>query len=884
MTGNDDGIFALDRNTGILYLRKTLDYDEDPKSYTIRVRASDKSNSPQSTISTIQLSVLDVNDNNPICTENLYAGSIAEDAAFQTSILTVDCDDVDTVGAITYSINDGNIGDVFIIDQNNGDIFVAKDNALDAETIETYDLVICVTDGIFYTNVTVVISVTDVSDNPPSFVPVGPYSINLSEDLPIGHTLMDLEASDNDISPTTFMFAIATGNEDGTFAIGTLSGVLQLRRAVDRETLPTPTYNLEVTVTDGSFTATTNISITVIDVNDNYPVCDELSYNALVPESTTTGETIFNPACSDQDSTTDLYFAIVAGNEEDKFLIDQDDGKVTLKRALDYEVTTNYFLTVTVSDDGVPALTSTLLMSVIVGAVNEHKPMFYGNFNVSLSEDAMINQAVVDLFANDSDSGLDHADITYAIKSGNNLGLFNVHPSTGRVTVRGRLDYETATTHILTITAADMSSSDPSRKTSEEALVIHLLDVNDNYPVFNPLVYAVEINEDISVGTTIVAIRATDADTGLAGTDGLQFQIIQGNSGSVFTLSGSSIVLAAEIDADTEENYILTISASDQGTPPLSSNTIVSLYVKAVNEHTPIFNLNNDTVLVDEYIAVGDFVYQATATDDDTGVYKELRYYITNGNTENSFIIDTHSGIITVAKKLDFETQLSPYILILKVEDTHQPKPGTTRTGTMTLTILVSDVNDEIPIFSKTIYTPTLGENVPPGTTVVTVTATDRDKDQNGQILYTIVSGNGMFQFAIDSVSGIVSTANESKIDYETEVSYDLIIKAEDSGTPKKSSSCLVQITVIDLNDEVPQFEVESFVTSVTEQQAIDTHVTTVAAVDKDSIANNNNVFTYELSQASPHFRIDQNTGEIFTTAILDRETESRYVIAKISV
>ena len=864
----------MDRSTGKLIIAKALDY-ELTGTYSLVVRASDRSAIPMFATSTIQLAVLDANDNLPTCSASLYTASVHENATFMTAVVAVDCSDIDTVGVLKYSIVEGNFDSVFIVNENSGEISVAQENTLDAETIGIYDLIIGVSDGKYTINVTTVISILDDNDLPPYFVPPGPYHIDISEDTSVGYTLAEFLVSDDDVSATSLTFSIATGNAEGKFTISQSNGILQLLRTIDREAIQDDAvYTLEIIVTDNVFTATTTVVIDVIDVNDNYPVCDQTTYTTVIPETTTPGSTVFTPLCNDPDLDTDMLFQIIEGHEEDTFIIDLDDGKLKVKSHLDYEKTTSYTITVTVSDQGTPALTNTLVMTIFVGAINENPPIFYGDFNVSIAEGAHINQAIITIFANDSDKGLDHASVTYAIKNGNTDDLFSIHPSTGVILLRGRLDYETTKTHILTVTATDMTPAAQERRSSEETLVIHVSDINDNYPTFNPQIYSVEINENMEVGKTILEVFATDADAGQAGTSGLEFSIVDGDIGSFFSVLGNAIILADLLDADTKANYILTVSAADQGSPSLSSNAIIAIHVKAVNDHSPSFSLLNDTIAVEETVKIGSNVYQCSATDEDTGIYSELRYYIRNGNTNDAFAVDTHSGEISVAKSLDYEAIDSPYILILEVEDTQQTDPGITRTGTMTLTVYILDVNDDTPAFSKNTYTASINENVAIGTYIVTVTAVDKDSGPNGLISYQITSGNGISHFNINSSSGVITTG--SVIDYETTISYNLIVTAEDSGEPKKRSSCLVKVTVIDLNDETPEFEVKEFVTSVIEQEPPNTFVTSVIAVDADSEANNNNIFTYSFAQSSAHFMIDHASGNVTTVDILDRETTQR--------
>ena len=270
---------------------------------------------------------------------------------------------------------------------------------------------------------------------------------------------------------------------------------------------------------------------------------------------------------------------------------------------------------------------------------------------------------------------------------------------------------------------------------------------------------------------------------------------------------------------------------------------------------------------------MGTSVYQAAATDTDTGGHGVIRYYITSGNTGTVFSINSFTGNLYVASTLDYDTAPTSYTLEIEAEDM-ATSTGDTRTSTLTLAVTLTDTNDQTPTFSQSSYTTTLDENVAASTSVMTVTATDTDAGASGTITFSVLSGTGSSLFTIDGTTGIITTTGT--IDYETLTTYDLIVKAADGGSPSLSSTCFVQISVNDLNDNTPIFPASSVTVSITESSSVGTAVTTAGATDADSITGNNNVIVYSFSTASAKFTINSATGAITTTDTIDRETAAR--------
>ncbi|XP_052781279.1 protocadherin Fat 4-like isoform X2 [Mya arenaria] len=884
-SGNGDGKFAIDYSSGDIQLVDSLDYETE-STYTLGVYAVDRLAPFRTGTATVSVTVTDVNDVVPVCTASLYTGTVAEDAVITFSVAKVDCSDGDsTVGnTINYSIT--SILTEFVVDANSGDVTV--NGALDMETTESYDVIVQASDGTFTTNATVKISVTNINDKTPQFNPSGPYTTTITENLAIGNTVFDLDATDADITDTTFVYRITNGNADGKFTIGTTSGIIQTTKTIDRDDPITASYTLTIEVADGSgigaLTATSSIVISVTDENDNWPRCDASVYTATASEDASIGLNLVSPTCTDLDvvASSTLVYSINSGNGENKFQINGGTGVISLQASLDYETTSTYTLVVLVDDQGTPsAKTTTLTMVIYVDPVNEHTPAFTGEpYDVSVDENKANEYLIVIIAATDEDLGSKQGTLRYGIKSGNTEGKFSINPSTGAIVVAGSLDREATGSYALTVTAADMLAGDADSKTVETTFTVTINDKNDNYPEINPSSYITNVNENAAIGANIIQLTATDDDAGIAGTTGLQYSITAGNTGNVFTTSGAWITLAGNLDANTRSLYTLTVKVADQGSPVRSASTLVTIAVVSINEHNPIFTSTLD-VSISESTAVGSSIDQIAASDDDTGVFGVLRYYLilaVEGNM-GDFSVDLFDGTVRVANALDYDTTPNVYKLHIEVEDT-KTSTSNTNTATQTYTISLIDENDQTPTFTQNTYSYSLDENVANPTAVRTVTATDSDSGANGNVVYSIVSGSGRSYFTIDSITGEISTA--AGIDYESLISFDLIVEAKDSGTPSLSASCIVRISVNDLNDNAPVLQAANVAISIPEDTGIGTTVATLMATDDDSNHNNNNDITFSFESASGKFEIVDNSIRVKDT--LDRETQASHTLKVLAV
>uniref|UniRef100_A0A8C4PA71 Cadherin domain-containing protein n=1 Tax=Dromaius novaehollandiae TaxID=8790 RepID=A0A8C4PA71_DRONO len=388
----------------------------------------------------------------------------------------------------------------------------------------------------------------------------------------------------------------------------------------------------------------------------------------------------------------------------------------------------------------------------------------------------------------DADSG-DNARLVYSLL-GTGAGFpFAINNGTGWIVVASELDREAVDFYSFGVEAQDQGSPPMA---SSASVSITVLDVNDNSPQFTQREYGARLNEDAAVGTSVLTVSAVDRDANSV----ITYQISSGNTRNRFSITSQSggglISLALPLDYKLERQYLLTIAASDGTRQDTSSH-----YTVNVNEDRP----------------VGTTVVVISATDEDTGENARITYLMEDSIPQ--FRIDPDTGAVTTQMELDYEDQVS-YTLAITARDNGIPQ----KSDTTYLEILVSDVNDNAPQFLRDGYQGSVYEDVPAFTSVLQVSATDRDSGLNGRVFYTFQGGDdGEGDFIIESTSGIVRTLR--RLDRENVPLYTLRAYAMDKGVPAKRTPVEIQVTVLDVNDNPPVFERDEFDIFVEENSPI---------------------------------------------------------------
>lgn len=308
-------------------------------------------------------------------------------------------------------------------------------------------------------------------------------------------------------------------------------------------------------------------------------------------------------------------------------------------------------------------------------------------------------------------------------------------------------------------------------------MTITIKDVNDCSPHWiTPNTTAVM--ENVEIGTIVTVLKAVDNDEEKNGF--VEYSLISGDE-KTFTIGSVDGVLrvVSPLDREIKSSYQLEISAKDRGDPPLSSVMKLTVNILDENDNSPIFEPRQYTSSVPENVTIGYTVIQLFATDKDAGPNAAIRYTITNGDENLDFSIADDTGLIRVAKYLNYERK-SRYVLTIKAEDSPVGVDNRVNSDEITVIITVLDINDNYPVFPDSPYVVHVLEEYIPDTKefpVAIVKATDADSGYNGRLRYYLKDTEF---FTVDSVSGQIYLLRS--LDREIQSEHLVTVVAMDSG------------------------------------------------------------------------------------------------------
>ncbi|KAM6398895.1 cadherin EGF LAG seven-pass G-type receptor 2 [Rhynochetos jubatus] len=719
---------------------------------------------------------------------------------------------------------------------------------------------------------TLTVTVSDANDHDPAFEQPE-YRESVRENLEVGYEVLTVRATDGDAGPNANVLyrLLNAGGANEVFEIDPRSGVIRTRGPVDRETVEA--FELLVEATDqgqepGPRSATATVRIAVEDDNDNAPQFSEKRYVAQVPEDVVPNSAVLRVTATDRDKGSNalVHYSIVSGNTRGHFYIDAQTGALDVVTPLDYEVSKEFTLRIRAQDGGRPPLSNISgLVTVQVLDVNDNAPIFVSTpFQATVLENVPVGYSVIHIQAIDADSG-DNGRLVYTLLETGAGFPFAINNSTGWIVVASELDREAVDFYGFEVEAQDQG--DPPMASSASVSVT-VLDVNDNSPEFTQREYGARLNEDAAVGTSVLTVSAIDRDANSV----ITYQISSGNTRNRFSITSQSggglVSLALPLDYKLERQYLLTVAASD-GTRQDTAQVVIN--VTDANTHRPVFQSSHYTVNVNEDRPVGTTVVVISATDEDTGENARITYLMEDSIPQFRIAADT--GAVTTQMELDYEDQVS-YTLAVTARDNGIPQ----KSDTTYLEILVSDVNDNAPQFLRDSYQGSVYEDVPAFTSVLQVSATDRDSGLNGRVFYTFQGGDdGDGDFIIESTSGIVRTLR--RLDRENVPLYSLRAFAVDKGVPAKRTPVEIQVTVLDVNDNPPVFERDEFDIFVEENSPIGLVVARITATDPDEGTNAQIMYQIVEGNIPEVFQLDIFSGELTALADLDYEAKAEYVM-----
>ncbi|KAL4239415.1 hypothetical protein ACF0H5_000230 [Mactra antiquata] len=912
----------------VLIKQLDRDYASSSKIKLIFVIEDDPEGDGNRITEEISLYVTDVNDENPKFVQNRYEHDVLESSPLDFSVTQVSASDPDqgVGGRVKYSMEpvgqaiSDTYKNAFKIDPTTGDVRV--NGTLDANVYNYYEYKLTATDGGDRTGYSVLlIKIQDVQDKPPYFTNL-PYSKNILENATLGTSVLQVTALDGDKGdPNIVQYSFVSGDFKN-FAIDSSTGWITVKSTLDRDgedvresggvyVIYVKAKEIDDSQAENLITATTLVTITVEDVNDNGPIFNSPTYEAFILENMQDGVPItFNGPgsisvmnASDLDQGVNTQFSLTLEKDgkpytdftpipnkvyvESSILI-----QVSNTSALDYEKVTELTFQIVARETGtVEKRSSSADITVKIRDMNDNTPIFSPSTvkDLTIRENATIGTVLTMLTASDADTG-DFGSITFHIRGSNTV--FQIDEQSGKITLVGPLDREKVDVYFLTAEARDGGGF-----TAFVNLVVKVLDINDEKPVFLREEYYVTVREDsLNFLRGDLVVEATDDDEPGSPNSDIMYQISTASYGlkdKFFVNESSGIVQMVEkidfesLPAELDGRVTLVIEAYDLGDPRLSNTIDVIVEIEDVNDNAPVFNQTTYTAIITESAASGDQVIQVFATDGDRMEPNNQILYRIDSGAGDKFRIDFQTGeiIIEVGAKLDRETKYQ-YMLDVSATD----RGATPLTGLCSVNITVTDVNDEAPVFDVSTVSASVSENAAIGTTVECVVATDPDTtyslsyslihdvttgyDENGRSVNVTVTGVQDY-FDIDGSNGCITVKNQ--LDREIAETVVIRVKVTDDNAliipgseNTQTAIAVITVTLSDYNDNPPKFLPDSsYSLRISEGLEEESEVLRFETLDKDKTS----VITYEMyTDDDNNFMVTENTGILKLNKQLDRE------------
>ncbi|XP_077122365.1 protocadherin gamma-C5-like isoform X43 [Ranitomeya variabilis] len=623
----------------------------------------------------------------------------------------------------------------------------------------------------------------------------------------VGNVAQDLGVNLADISRRR----LSLGSEGNSrfFSIEQKNGALVVYERIDRESLCGSSLScvlhLEAVAEDPL--ELHSLEIDILDINDNSPFFSNTNQIIKITEQFTSPGVQF-PLENAQDLDIGIngisqyrlnpnpYFSLSITKESGNFI-----AELVVEKILDREEKSEHKLILTAIDGGDPARSGSTQLTIIVSDINDNAPVFdQPRYKVNIPENVPLKTVIIKLNATDSDEGV-NSEFTYSLDqrtSSSAKEIFDINPITGEVFIKGPVDFEVATIYELLIKAIDKGSPKLEGRCRVQ---IEIEDLNDNIPEITFVFKNKEIPENAPIGTVAGFITVRDKDTGKNG----ETKLIA-SPDLPFTCQPMSqryaLVTSGHLDREKLSQYTIILTASDLGSPSLSSQITISLNISDVNDNPPAFLHNVYNAFIPENNEVGRLLCSVSAVDPDEGANANLIYSISeshiHGSSVSSFVyINSDTGNIYAQRSFDYE-QLQVLQITARVEDSGSPKLS----SNVSIFIFILDTNDNPPTIlypkntADTIAQETIPRSAAAGYLVSKVSAVDVDSGHNAWLLYSLVQSASPALFHISEYTGEVRTLRG--LHEMDNMEQQLVIVVSDHGEPSMTSTATIIVNILD--------------------------------------------------------------------------------------
>ncbi|KAK5650009.1 hypothetical protein RI129_001038 [Pyrocoelia pectoralis] len=991
LAGNDRHLFYLDHINGSLFLEREIDLEAEGSlpgnTFVLQIQASQVDDPLKFGVARVELEILDLNDNLPEFEVDRYNISIVENIPKGFSVLQIVARDPDQGdnSEFTYDIEEKS--GAFAIDPRTGWLTVKNHSVLDREKYsnlvmtafareKTFSII---TNKIDFSSVPIEVTLLDINDNNPMFIPNNIYEFLSTTNRRVGEVIGQVQAVDPDLGRNGLVSYLIqkTTNTTNLFKIDIRTGQLfvnsphlvegnhtLLVEASDQPLNPSERRSSVAVVTIKIYTKNESTTKT----SNDYPEFLGIPYEFWVGFKVAVGTSIGQiRVLASTDTKRNMFDLLHSYKEGVPFAVEEKLGTITVIDNLNkYNRTVYDFEAIFISEGGISIVTNVTIHVVHpdsdkTNLVNYRGPARLLEFH--------IRENKVGAFIGKIEQNSTIRFSKFTIANQRDVTDYISISSDGSLYTQKAFDREKRDLFRLTIIAEYMMAS--YKNTEIYQVVVYVDDENDNAPIFEHSDYEGHILENSKPGTEVILnrkISAKDADFGING----HFAItIFGNGSELFRLDRYTGRLYLQggtnsLNREDQSIYILRLIAKDEG--GLYGEAKLTIRIDDTNDNAPTFKRiiilpnrgidlleygpsKNDILLFQEMVSnvttgiqtltqtqikfvgkpkntsplfalpesihVGNSIFRFEAEDLDLNENAVIKYeilsetYIPNAVfSSNPFHVNQHfmmhptSGEIVVARTLPPE---SGFILNVVAKDKDGLKDN------VTIRLFVNDVNDHSPMFTKPWYTFDVEESTYSHKVIGTVEAIDSDFGPNANVSYHIKhKDNQSLPFYITKYGGTIKV--DGKLDREQKDKYLLSVVASDSPHfgQKLSTTVSVEVNVLDVNDNAPAFygydnvidhhadakrhtgvhafaefiQLPAYYAYVSENSAIGTSVTKVFANDTDFLGNGNGLFLFSIFQKKDHvnlFSIDSKDGVISTMRKLNYDLQKTHNLTVIA-